>query len=360
MSLERDDAIVILLGAGASKEAGIPHSSDMINSLESRIFDDDSNWAKYRELYNYIKSSIYFSEGIHGVFHDAVKYNIEKLVDILNEISQRNEHALYPFVGAWNPALVEVAGEQFHLVSKLRDDIVRILRTEWLAIKSYETSASYYGGILRLQNDLNYPLRVFSLNYDLCLERIASYQNTAIERGFDDEDDRKWDWRRFFENEIEVNVYLYKLHGSMDWTYERYRLTYHDDPSAIPEAAIIFGKSYKLEYRDPFFFLANEFSRWTRESRLIVAIGYGFGDAHINTLLREALHDDPRRALLVVAPFDDEDQAVETRRIAKLIDHSYERGQIKLESACASNFMKNRLDIENLRRHLSPDDDTPF
>ncbi len=358
MSFRQDD-IVVLLGAGASVEAGIPHSSEMIKKIETKILNGNDDWADYKDLYNYIRSAIYYSEGIHGRFSDAVNYNIEKLIDTLNEISKRNQHTLYPFVGAWNPTLTEVAGKEFELVKEFHNKIVDILRKDWLAVKDYNTADQYYRGLVEFQNDLDFPLRVFTLNYDLCVEKTVAKREVILERGFDDK--RKWDWRQFDENENDPkHIYLYKLHGSMDWTYEDDKLTYYDDNAAISEAAIIFGTSYKLEYRDPFLFLTYEFRRWTLESRIIVAIGYGFGDEHINKIIQQALNSDAKRILLVVMPLDGIRENDKKNQVASLLDRK-NSNQIKICDCKASEFMEERLNLDYLRKLLPKDGDViPF
>lgn len=358
MSSLKDDSVIVLLGAGASVEADIPHSSKMISEIENSISNGDEGWAHYENLYYYIRSAIFYSEGIHGLFNEAVNYNIEKLVDILNEISERNQHALYPFVGAWNPALVEVAGKEFQLVKEFHDDIVRVLTKDWLAVKDYSTAAHYYEGLLELRRSLDFPLRIFSLNYDLCLEKCASCSDVIVERGFDE--NRNWDWRLFDHNPDDPkDIYLYKLHGSMDWTYENDQLTYHDDCSGITEPALIFGTSYKLEYRDPFLFLSYEFRRWALESRIIVVIGYGFGDEHINTFIRQALQSDTERILLAVAPGDENRSEERSQEIADSIEFR-NSSQIVIAPYYASEFMTSYLTANSLLSHLPAEDNNLF
>ena len=360
-SFRRDD-IVVLLGAGASVEAGIPHSGKMIEEIEKKILNGDAKWEKYKSLYNCIQSAIYYSEGIHGRFSTTVNYNIEKLIDTLNEISKRDQHTLYPFISTWNPSLTEVAGKEFELVREFHNKIVDILRKDWLAVQNYDVAAWYYCGLVKFQNNLNYPLRVFTLNYDLCVEKTVATgakEGVILERGFDDE--RKWDWRQFDENENDPkNIYLYKLHGSMDWAYKDDKLTYHDDNNGISEPAIIFGTSYKLEYRDPFLFLTYEFRRWTLESRIIVAIGYGFGDEHINKIIQQALNSDAKRILLVVMPLDGIRENDKKNQVASLLDRK-NSNQIKICDCKASEFMEERLNLDYLRKLLPKDGDViPF
>ena len=92
------------------------------------------------------------------------------------------------------------------------------------------------------------------------------------------------------------DLYLYKLHGSVDWSYDNGgNLIYHESSSQIePEnLAIIFGTTYKLQYIDPFLFFAYEFRKWTLDDgKLIVVIGYSFADEHINGILTQSLNNN--------------------------------------------------------------------
>ncbi len=284
----RDNGIVILLGAGASKDANIPTSMDMIKDIEKWIFDgkrvDGTEWGEFRDLYCCIRSAIYYSDGIHGKFDGKVNYNIEKLVNTLRELEERENHAIYPFVGGWNIKLVEVAGASFTNIKKFREAIVDQLKA-WVTISNYD-AADYYKKLFTFQDEYGFPLRVFTLNYDLCVEK---HRNSAVlERGFDE--NRRWEWRRFEYNEnIPVDIYLYKMHGSIDWERDGdSNLTWSDEIAKVAVSDLIFGTNYKLQYVDPYLFFAYEFRRHTLDSQLILTIGYGFGDDHINGIIGQA------------------------------------------------------------------------
>jgi hypothetical protein len=183
-TFKRDD-IIVLLGAGASIQAGIPHSAKMIEEVEELV-GRNGEWSDFHDLYNYVRSAIYYADGIKGKTGNDVLYNIERLVNALDELAKRDAHPLYPFVGAWNPKLLEVAGASFANVQHLKDKIVRILRDEWIQIERYE-AAKYYEGLISFQREYQHPLRIFSLNYDLCVEQACKNSLHALpERGFED------------------------------------------------------------------------------------------------------------------------------------------------------------------------------
>ena len=48
---------------------------------------------------------------------------------------------------------------------------------------------------------------------------------------------------------------------------------------------VIFGREFKLEAADPYLFFAYRFRDLSLVTRLIITLGYGFGDADINKML---------------------------------------------------------------------------
>ena len=352
----RRDEIVVLLGAGASVEAGIPDSHQMVSQVEDRVKSGEGPWRSYRDLYFLLRSSVYYGDGLDGTFGDDVSYNIERLVGVLDELRKREGHILYPFVGAWTPKLREVAGTRFERVDEFRNEIVKLLREEWLPLPD-ERTASYFKGLLRFYDEYEYPLRVFSLNYDLCVERACGRDN--VQRGFSET--QHWDWRLFDEtSEDPKPLLLYKLHGSTDWRRKGDgRVMCVDDSSAIDhdKVALIFGTAYKMQYTDPFLFLAYELRRWTLDvSRLIITVGYGFQDDHINGILEQALRQNPARRVLAVVEAD----AVENERrdhIGRLL--KARETQVVVWPLGARHFLTKRLTMDALAE-LFPEEDDLF
>ena len=347
------DEIIVLLGAGASVEADIPDSRRMIDRIEQLVLHS-SDWTCFKDLYYYVKSSILFAEGLGGIYGDDVPFNIERLANVLDELPQQERHALYPFVGAWQPKLHEVVGDGFKTVHEFRRAIVEILRDDWVALDETE-KAGYYQGLLRFQQEYEYPLRVFSLNYDLCVEKCCGPDN--VQRGFAD---RIWNWRVFEESSNDASpLLLYKLHGSTDWRrLNDGRVQYLDTPSSIrhDEIALIFGTSYKLQYIDPFLFLVYELRRWTLDSaRVIVCVGYGFSDEHINGILKQALQQNAERKILVVTgPGDNE---TERQRVVQLMDVPVP--QVSVMACGAKKFLEHHFDIKTLAS-VSPTEENLF
>ena len=352
MNKFKRDEVIFLLGAGASFEAKIPTSCKMIEELE-QLLKKEPNWAAYASLYNFVKSAINYADGIKGKF-DYSNFNIERLVNTLDEVRKSDEHPLFPFIGSWTPKLPEVTGNNFKKIEDFRAKIVEQLSRHWIQLE-YEENAAYYSGLANFQKKYEFPLRIFSLNYDMCIEKACA--DAGVERGFGE--GKIWDWR-IFENEdqLEKNILLYKLHGSVDWVRnDAGMLTYKDSNIPPDKLELIFGTTYKLQYIDPFLFFAYEFRKRTlSDAKLIICVGYGFADDHINGIISQSLKNSHRK-LLVVAPISVEKEKDENNRIATVLNIS--RENLVYWNIGAKDFFEKKLTLDSLYS-IFPEEEAPF
>jgi hypothetical protein len=359
MSRARD--IIFLLGAGASAEADIPVSGRMIELVEKSLTDE-----KERALYNHVKSAIHFSAGLKGNFRDAVPFNIETLVNTLYELERNEEHPLYPFIAAWNSRFVALAGAEFGKVRDFRRRILAALK-KWMCPED-TAKGDYYKGFIKLQKDLNYPLHVFSLNYDRCIERLDTGE-FRVETGFSDfGPGHAWNWERFNmeeSNNVAPQLVLYKLHGSINWkrdpqTKELYSVEQIEnvDPDNME---LIFGREFKLEAADPYLFFAYKFRDLSLETKLIVALGYGFGDGHINKMLTQSLRGDSERRLLVIQQCLNDELEERKRAVAgKLELGKSQAEQIVIQSGAAKEFLETANLAQDLIARIPASTNNPF
>jgi hypothetical protein len=360
--ISRSNDIIILLGAGASVDAGIPASQTMIEKIEA-LLESRPEWSDFRELYFLVKSSILYVPGLRGQFNPRDFYNIETLVQTLYELERREEHPLYPFVSDWKSHLVMLAGRDFKKIETFRKKILDQLKA-WVQPEN-QSDADYYDGLTRLQAHLNFPMKVFSLNYDLCVERLE-HDDFHVETGFEPKGKKLlWDWRRFDESNRLTEkpaIYLYKMHGSINWKRDEadniVKIDYIGSNIPADEMPIIFGKDFKLEADDPYLFYAYEFRRCTLEAKLILTIGYGFGDDHINKMLRQALRREQRLRVAAVGNTEEKDCDAKGKAIGEKIRIDSSRVQVISGSA---RVLLERKDIsEFVLGLLPPDEATPF
>jgi hypothetical protein len=361
--MSRSKDIIFLLGAGASSEAGIPVSAEMIDRVERHLKDIDE-WKNYDLLYKHVKSAIHFSSGLKGRFGSDVPFNIETLVNTLYELEKNEEHPLYPFIAAWSSRFVELAGSNFCKVQQFRQLILKALK-KWMCPED-SAKSNYYKGLIGLQRDLNYPLHIFSLNYDLCVEHLA--REIRVETGFEDSGpDYSWDYERFSDLDLGNNpaphIVLYKLHGSINWKRHSDTKTLYSvdqiesvDPDKMD---VIFGRDFKLEAADPYLFFAYMFRNLTLETKLIVTVGYGFGDDHINKILTQGLRDDPERRLLVTQRPGRDDSGKKKNEILKRLELANE-SQVIFEHATAKQFLERPGLAQFLVSKIPQSEGAPF
>jgi hypothetical protein len=347
------DSIIFLLGAGASKEAGIPVSTMMIDNVEN-LLEFDENWKSYKKLYYCLKSSILHGYGINGEYDKNI-LNIETLVNTMEELTKSIKHPIYPFVGSWIPRLSELTNNNFEMIDRLRKMIIAKL-SAWMKFEQNE-KIEYFKGFLRFQNDWKNIVRIFTLNYDLCIENACG--EGKINRGIDDIT-HQWSWKNF-ENEAnnDYNIILYKIHGSIDWSIEEFGLV-KERKNDIEEGALIFGTAYKLQYLDPFLYLIYEFRRRTLDPKTtaIICIGYSFGDEHINGIIGQSITDNPKRRIIVVSPTDDDKIKDKQEKIMNKLKTTLE-DNIKIIPLGAKEFLQNKLSVQYIDDFL-PKEEQPF
>jgi len=347
MSLIRAEDLIILLGAGASADAGVPTLKKMQEDVE-KFISEKSDWIEFYNLYYLIKASYEYSYQIQG---KQANFNLEVLLNILNELSKKEEHPLYPFIGSWNVKFDEVIKDDFGLIKKFSEKIKNKL-VEWVKIDNEKRQLiGYYKKLQQIRNELNFPLHIFTLNYDLCIE--LSLKDFFIERGFDTEDNGNWNYRRFLLPTDNVDIFLYKLHGSVDWerNEKTKRLTYSNGESSNPDW--IFGTQYKMQYIDPYLFLFSEFRRRIFESKMIVSIGYSFYDEHINGVISDALRDNAERKLLSVSLNLTKEEVEKRPNIDKQIMNQIEiindkTAKLFLESDLTKDYLNQYFENEEL------------
>jgi len=335
----RKDEIIFLFGAGISADAGIPTSEMMIDEVEDLICTNEE-WHQFKDLYFLIKSGVKFSYGIQG---KEPIFNIEVLVNTLNELEKKEMHPLYPFIGSWNIKFNEVVANNFNLIKEFKKKIINKLK-QWMQPEDLQKS-EYLKKIKDLKSETIFPIRIFTLNYDLLIEKNLQGL-IEIERGFDE--DRKWNYKRFFEFEEESDIYLYKLHGSIDWQRDentqivKYIDTVPDEPD------LIFGVQYKMQYIDPYLFMISEFRHYCLKAKLIVCLGYSFSDEHINSILSQSLLINDTTKIFCLAYKEKEE------KIHKILRADRVRIVNKKK---AKDFFENDLKLEIFEEFIGQDEE---
>jgi hypothetical protein len=97
--------------------------------------------------------------------------------------------------------------------------------------------------------------------------------------------------------------HIYKLHGSTNWykSGEKIQRRREDEKDSV----MIFPHrdKFKESYEMPFFELVSRFQNCLRKTNTVLfIIGYGFGDEHINRIIKEAVIANLNLQVFVISP----------------------------------------------------------
>lgn len=154
--------------------------------------------------------------------------------------------------------------------------------------------------------------RVFTTNYDLCLELAAKEKRMPILDGFDLITPRAFDGRWFdydfvrrstregAPDYLESVFHLYKLHGSVDWHRSSDGIV-RDPETKTPYLIYPRDEKFAQSFEQPFLEMMSRFQTALREKdTALILIGFGFNDHHLNQPIYHALATNPNFKLLVV------------------------------------------------------------
>jgi SIR2-like protein len=271
--VKKSDQTIFLLGAGASKDAGMPLVADVTEKLACclpDLLDSDGNKRpEFKQLFDAIAK-----------YDPEVTKNYERFVDWLHVlIKTQNAPFKKAFCARFSSDLIDAA--RYLELEGLRQPICDMLN----ARRKSPRYDPHYLSQLRKFIPNGEPLQVFSLNYDLTVEDACKKAKISFTTGFK----KEWCPSLFRNSDHDVN--LYKLHGSLSWfskeEIQPARLIEKcpDDRNQLPELVLGPGK---LQDDEPFVTLYSEFHNALRQAKACVVIGCSFADDHIKTPLQAA------------------------------------------------------------------------
>lgn len=158
--------------------------------------------------------------------------------------------------------------------------------------------------------------KVFTTNYDLCFEYAARKGRYVIIDGFSHTTPQVFDSLYFSydivrrennpdSHDFIPNVFhLYKLHGSVDWTKNKYSGEIEKDPSS-PSPLLIYPRNtkYELSFEQPYLEMMSAFQTALRQPDTgLLILGFGFNDNHLAEPILSAIHSNLHLKVIVCDP----------------------------------------------------------
>lgn len=286
-----------LLGAGISKEAGIPLMNPLTDQIERLLVDDLS------KMYEDIREAL--SE-------DA---NVEDILSHLGDLIALAQRSRDKTSTLGETEYSEDQLKELH--SEIQSNIRDILRFGYKPAfdDQDEISGDSDNPIVDVKNHLNFvralfnerragfnrrpPVKFFTTNYDTLLEDALALNKLNYIDGFSGGAMAYWNPAIYEQTfPLQLDAELYKLHGSIDWfvneeeivVRRREGVKYPDEERSrlliYPQAT-----KYMLSRKDPFAGLFTNFRKWlhSEKSSILVICGYSFRDEHINEEIHQMM-----------------------------------------------------------------------
>jgi hypothetical protein len=173
--------------------------------------------------------------------------------------------------------------------------------------------------------------KLFTTNYDLCVETAASHTRFIVVDGFSHTQPQEFDGSYFAydfvrrEQDREIpdyipNVFhLYKIHGSVDWELRDSQIV----KTPLPvKPLIIYPRHSKFEasYDQPFIEMMSRFQVALRQPNSgLLLLGVGFNDPHIWQPVMSALRSNVSLKAIVVDPVLHRSSREPVKQMEKLI-----------------------------------------
>lgn len=334
---------IVLLGAGASRPAGVPTTFEMTDRMLA-MFGDDALQRHYLHTTRTIVGALQMASGVRRE-ESSSSIDVEQVLSAAKLLSTRFDTELSPFVGGWHPFLEEL--ERRHIAIPFEDilkiaganaiaEIARLLsqrpdgrsfqilvtvltaklmQLTWL---TDHTLSAYFNPLLKKAQTTR--LVIATLNYDNTVEMAADALDIPYHTL------GEWQATAILP-EPSKGIDLLKLHGSTNWKWSpRPRAsagitaprTIHEVSSGnMPDRlgnakwyknsdyvgdslGVIFGGGNKLTAEGPFMDLFYKFKRLLWQKQHLLVIGYSFRDDHINHLIEHWFTTKPATRLTII------------------------------------------------------------
>jgi hypothetical protein len=334
--------VILFTGAGASCPLGFPALDGLLRRVIDKIAENN-RW--------------YHISLALGLFKDdplKPLLNLEELLERLDVlVAMRDFEEEYetpwfsdqPGLGEdkpgqlmepWEPGLTrstaqpglgeDESGQQAFFTPQFKSDLEAALELRQVILLTIRDQFAGSSDSMEKVVDLYWPLfellrkesgataiPVFTTNYDLALEeftdRARSYGYGMID-GFDREIhamNLPWDpdvYHRFsFSATKPMTLVLFKLHGSVFWQKSGEQIVFNRQPTLEEiEYVLLYPMQTKTIVEDPFLTCYNYFEECLRNAKLMIAIGYSFGDDYLNQVIARCQLANPELKIMVFNP----------------------------------------------------------
>jgi len=300
----------VLLGAGASCCAGLP----LTNQLTEKAIASDKLSADSRALLNNIQDSF---KGSSPTSH--IEDYLSELVDWLAITSRRASRNV-------DKSNISIGGTEYSheklliAIDEIKQAIFSVINVEVDSEVHERFVQALHRPIRPGKNILSGTIDYLVMNYDTLIEDALALSNLCYADGLEGGVSGWWSSATFEQKNLDARVL--KLHGSVNWaehptTAEPLRIAPHLKRSKQQASKIMIwpaSTKYRETQLDPYADLIQRARSILNPKhgcqRVLLVVGYSFGDAHINLEIERGLKSSKGNLTLIVFTSEEEPSGV--------------------------------------------------
>ena len=341
--------MMLFLGAGASKQFGIPTMKEMSEEFENKAneFTDDE-----KELCQSIRNELGTNnlENILTVLNDLREESGNPSVEYLKSLINKAVGPIFSPFGVRKEIKKSMFIPKLDLLEKLWINLIYSIKENCVVREDKQKISKIYDNLFRIiGNYHSLPIDIFTTNYDLVIEEY--FKTLSCRRHIRPFPPSLESWESFYYDGFREGIYypegyyettemnevivsdkngeilfrnciplqykhkmvpifrLFKLHGSIDQYYQREEIVKKDTlfPTKTIEGvelkdSMIYPVREKELYKDPFFEALARLKTSLLSEKICVVIGYSFGDEHIQNIFFDAVKRNPKIRLILANP----------------------------------------------------------
>jgi SIR2-like domain len=316
----------VLLGAGASRDAGVPISAELTAALLSQID------FRSRALLHFVYGGLLMQEAAAAYpgHSRPIAVDAEDLFNAVEALANRATLDAAPFVASWHPlidrfddypeadlereignglgrlASPQGSGSLARILARAISRRARNNRFQQVGTNMVSTLKNllaigdpgrieYLAPLLELHNAQDGGLVVATLNYDTLIEQLGAVHSVQVDDCLDQ-------WLTSGAIRRSDALTLLKLHGSIDWVQGADGSVHRAAGAGGMQPALIFGGINKLRADGPYLEMLWEWRSYLDMCDHLIIIGYSLRDTHVNAIIERWHKQNNLKRVTIVDP----------------------------------------------------------
>lgn len=249
----------------------------------------------------------------------------------------------------------KISEEKAYRLKALREQLEKIIRGACqLELDSSNAPHKTFLDKITARKTSEPRVQLFTTNYDTLFEQAAQEGGYAVIDGFSFTFPRTFSGRYFDydivqrertrlkdeESFVSKVFHLYKMHGSLTWEKTERGIVQQVNSTESPLIVYPASDKYESSYEQPYFEMMSRFQQALRkENALLIVVGFGFRDKHIQNVILEAVNQNPSFQLVIVNYNDN--KTIDREELKEYFDGNEVKRNVSIVFDTFKNFTEN-------------------